>query len=588
MPMGHIRVTLTGYPCTKHSMPAAPVARKTILVRAVRMLTSFIVSAVGRQARWMFAAIVMLLVSTNGLNVLSSYVGRDFMTAIEQKQTDVFIQQAILMVCLFVISTLAGSLARYFEERLGLLWRQWLTEKTLRQYMQARTYHFIETTEREQHPDQRISEDIRTLTGTALSFMLMMLNSLLGILAFASVLFAISPLLLLVSFLYAVAGSLLALWLGQPLIALNSRQVDREADFRSELLHVRTHAESIALMQREPGFQRRLLDRLAALVANTRRMIKVNLRLSFFTGNYNYLIQIIPALLVAPLFIDGKAEFGVIAQSAVAFTVLVNAFSLVVSQFPSISSFAAVLTRLNALSEAAENARAAQEHGKHQLANRPVIRFEQLTLASQEGAPPLLRKFSLTVAQGQRTLIHARNKQLLLRLFNLCAGIDNHATGIVQMPVPEQVFFISEKTYTPPGTLREVLGNGQPTPDDASIMAVLEQLGIAHVVASADGLDALHQDWSDTLSVGEEKMLEIARLLLARPCFAFLLRLRSVLSEERMTLVMQTLHQAGITSIYLGKNEFENEYEQYVELFNDGSWMRMDGPGCAISSRPLP
>src|SRR5262244_1675896 len=41
---------------------------------------------------------------------------------------------------------------------------------------------------------------------------------------------------------------------------------------------------------------------------------------SFFTTGYNYLIQIIPALIVAPRFIRGEVEFGVITQSAVAFT----------------------------------------------------------------------------------------------------------------------------------------------------------------------------------------------------------------------------------------------------------------------------
>jgi hypothetical protein len=70
---------------------------------------------------------------------------------------------------------------------------------------------------------------------------------------------------------------------------------------------------------------------------------------SFFTNGYNYLIQIIPALIVAPLFIRGEVEFGVITQSAMAFSVLLGALSLVVTQFQSISSFAAVIARLGSL-----------------------------------------------------------------------------------------------------------------------------------------------------------------------------------------------------------------------------------------------
>ena len=55
-----------------------------------------------------------------------------------------------------------------------------------------------------------------------------------------------------------------------------------------------------------------------------KRMIAVNRNLSFFTTGYNYGIQIIPALIVGPLFIRGDVEFGVITQSAMAFSHLLG------------------------------------------------------------------------------------------------------------------------------------------------------------------------------------------------------------------------------------------------------------------------
>ncbi len=561
-------------------MSAPALGRRTILARSARMLLSFVASPVGGKARLMFAVLVILLMSTNGFNVLISYVSRDFMTAIEQKDKAGFSYHALLMIGLFVVSTVAASFARYFEERLGLLWREWLTQKTLHQYMNHRSYQFIEASGSSQHPDQRISEDIRALTSTALSFMLMLLNSLLGIVAFAGVLLAISPLLLLVSFLYAVMGSLVTLWLGKPLIALNSSQVDREADFRSELLNVRTHAESIALLQRENTFQQRLLQRLAALVDNTRKMIAVNLRLAFFSGTYNYLIQIIPALLVAPLFIDGKAEFGIIAQSALAFTVLVNAFSLVVSQFPSISSFAAVVTRLNALTRAAEEAHSVRTHSLHVRQDIDEIRYENVTLFGSEEEPTELRDFTLTLPPGLRTLITAKNKMILLRLFNVSAGIENHSMGVLRRPPADQVLFIPEKPYLPPGTLREVLAPDLAWVGDPAILAVLEQLEMLNVLTIAGGLDTAHQDWNSLLSIGEQKLLEIARLLLAKPRFTYLLRLRSVLSDDHVARVMQALRASGITYINLGKQEYLDCYDRVVELYDDGTWELRETRGC--------
>ena len=95
-----------------------------------------------------------------------------------------------------------------------------------------------------------------------------------------------------------------------------------------------------------------LLGRLDDLVTNFRRITSINRNVGFFTTGYNWMIQIIPALIIAPAFIERKIEFGVITQSAVAFSTLVAAFSLIVTQFQSLSSYAAVVARLSALVEA--------------------------------------------------------------------------------------------------------------------------------------------------------------------------------------------------------------------------------------------
>ena len=96
----------------------------------------------------------------------------------------------------------------------------------------------------------------------------------------------------------------------------------------------------------------------------------MNRNLGFFTTGYNYLIQIIPTLIVAPLFIRGKVEFGVVTQSAMAFAQLLGAFSLIVNQFQSISSFAAVIARLSALVGAVEKGR--RPAGRRSRSLRPT------------------------------------------------------------------------------------------------------------------------------------------------------------------------------------------------------------------------
>src|SRR5882724_9673811 len=71
--------------------------------------------------------LLVLLLAINGLNVVNSYVGRDFMTAIEQRDGQEFVRRALLYAGVFVLLTLAAVLYRFTEERLGLMWREWMT-----------------------------------------------------------------------------------------------------------------------------------------------------------------------------------------------------------------------------------------------------------------------------------------------------------------------------------------------------------------------------------------------------------------------------------------------------------------------------
>lgn len=549
-------------------------SRKAVLALTFRMLMEFIRSSVGNRAKLIFTLLLTLLIAINGFNVLISYVSRDFMTAIEQQQMQEFMHQAMLMVGLFVACTVASAFSRFCEERLGLLWRASLTEKTLNQYLDERTFQHIEANREVMHPDQRISEDIRILTTSALSFILMLINSALSIVAFAGVLWAISPLLFVASLLYATCGSLFAILLGRTLIALNSKQADREADFRSELQHIRAHAEPIVILRLERNFRHRLLNRLNELVSNTRRMIAVNRNLAFFTGNYNYLIQIIPALVVAPMFIDGKAEFGIISQSALAFTILVNAFSLIVSQFPSISNFAAVTARLSALAEATEKAHEHSDDTLKIIEDNTRLAFEHVNFMTRDSDIPLIRDFTVSIPQGTRVLICGVSKSALNLLFNTAAGVETHSHGTLYRPHLNHIYFLPEKPYLAPGTLREALMHPDwITPvEDSAIVRMLGKLGLEHVLNVAGGLDTAHNDWNHFLSISEQKMLGIARLLLAAPRFAVLLRLRSSLGESKFELILNLLQESGITYIILGKFEHPESVDAVIELLENGTW----------------
>ena len=267
-------------------------------------------------------------------------------------------------------------------------------------YLDGRTYLRLKESAEIDNPDQRIAEDTRAFTTTTLSFTLIFLNSILAAISFSGVLWTISPLLFGVALGYAALGTLMTVLLGRPLVGLNYRQSDREADFRATLIHVRENAESVALLHREGRLRVRLLSRIDELVANFRRITSVNRNLGFFTTGYNYLIQIIPTLIVAPRFIRGEVEFGVITQSAMAFTQLLGAFSLIINQFGSISSFAAVVARLSALAGAVER-KSVDRPGIETVEDRDRVAYERLTLRPPGDDGPLLADVSVSIRAGR-------------------------------------------------------------------------------------------------------------------------------------------------------------------------------------------
>jgi putative ATP-binding cassette transporter len=528
------------------------------------------------------ALLVGFLFAITGLNVVNSYVARDFMTAIADRDMPGFTRQALLYLAVFAASTVVAVLQSFTEQRLGLLWRWRLTRRLTELYLADRNYYWLKGSGILDNPDELIAADVRTFTATTLSFALIILNGGLTVVAFAGVLWTISPLLFGVAVGYAALGSLLAILLGRPLVGLNYRQLDREADCRSALIHVRENAEAVAVTRHEGRLTARLLSRIDALVANYRRITSVNRNLGFFTTGYNYLIQIIPALIVAPLFIRGQVEFGVVTQSAMAFAQLLGAFSLIVNQFQALSSYAAVTERLSVLGDAIDRVRPAVRHAIETVEDRDRVAYERLTLQAPNDGHPLVNELSAEVPHGTRLLVTGPNEAARVALLRAAAGLWDTGTGRIVRPPLDEVLFLPQRPYLPPGTLRELLlrtGKERLIPDE-KLLAALHEFGLGTVLQRAGGLD-LERDWQVDLSLEEQQLVSLARLTLAGPCFAFLDRPGSTLGPAQLQRVLQRLAVASISFVTLGEAALAvGEYDSVLELEADGGWRWKPGrPG---------
>lgn len=221
-----------------------------------------------------------------------------------------------------------------------------MTAYYMERYLSNRTFYKIQSQSIIDNPDQRIVDDLSAFTGTALSFSLALFNAAVDLISFSNILYGIYPPLFIVLLVYSIGGTAISVFLGKGLVTLNFLQEKKEADFRYGLVRVRENAESIAFYGGEENEMQLLLQRFRRAFDNLTQLLISSRNLEFFTSGYRYLIQILPAAVVAPMYFSGKIEFGVINQSVSAFNHILSDFSLIVYQFQAISAFSAVIDRL--------------------------------------------------------------------------------------------------------------------------------------------------------------------------------------------------------------------------------------------------
>ncbi len=97
-------------------------------------------------------------------------------------------------------------------------------------------------------------------------------------------------------------------------------------------------------------------------------------------------------------------------------------------------------------------------------------------------------------------------------------------------------------------------------------------VGLDYLAENAEGLDS-EWDWPHDLSAGDRHALALARLLLAKPPFAFLDGLPWGLSPPRLQRLYEALARTPITYVSFGGPAGLLPYHDlWLELHGEGRW----------------
>ncbi len=526
---------------------------------------------------WFSLSILLLLsISVSGLNVIISYVSNFFTTALAEKNQSEFWKFLFVYAGVFIVGIPMVALYGYTRDRLGNFWRKWLTDQFIDTYFQDRSYYKLDSKKQIDNPDQRISEDIKSFTITSLRFLLILLNSVIDVISFSGILWLISKKLTVFLLFYAIFGTVITFLIGRRLIPLNFNQLRREADFRYGLVHVRDNAESIAFYQGEEQESLQIKQRFFQAFNNFNLLIGWQRNVDYFTTGYRYIVIILPSLIMAPIYFAGEIKYGDITQANFAFSQVLSAFSIVVSQIEPLSAFAAGINRLATFSEALELKETVPEPGEPQIdmvINSPLI-LNHVTVNTPNYSKTLVSDLSLMLQDRQGLLIMGKSGAGKSSLLRVIAGLWRSGTGQLVRPDLQEMLFLPQKPYMILGTLREQLlyPHTSRNIEDQKLSQVLELVNLQDIPEQVGGFD-VELDWANVLSLGEQQRLAFARLLLTQPRYAILDEATSALDLQNEERLYQKLHETQTTYVSVGHRLSLLKYHHKVlELQGDAAW----------------
>lgn len=539
-------------------------------------------------ARGLLLSVVLLLLAYTGLSVLLNNKRGVLISALSAQDEARFWQTVIIFIGVLVIYAplLAGY--TYLRDRLSLQWRKWLTHRFVDNYFRVsrsdpfgnRAYYNLHIGKTEiDNPDQRIAEDVRSFTQESLTFLLVLVESVLSVIAFSSVLWGISKPLVFFLVLYALIGTLVTTFVfGKPLVRLNFEQLKREANLRFSLVRIRENAEAIAFYQGEEQESNQVKQRFFDVFENVKRLLVWELNLNILTNAYEFIPFILPALVVAPAIFAGEMEVGKVSEAQGAFIRVFFSLNVVVARFQQLTTFGAGINRLYTFAEFLEQTEAKQASEVSQPQIQTVeaehLAVEHLSLQTPNYQQTLVEDLSIELPTGEGLLVMGPSGCGKSSLLRAIAGLWDSGTGTIIRPELNQILFLPQRPYMVLGTLRDQLlyPNTHLEVEEQQLKQVLEQVNLAGLAERFGGFDA-QQDWADVLSLGEQQRLTFARLLLNQPQYAILDEATSALDLGNEERLYHHLQAKGTTFLSVGhRSTLANYHQSLLELSQDKTW----------------
>lgn len=594
-------------------------ARRTEWGRQFVRITGRFFTGRGSVRVWLvLGALLLSTIVAVRLSVLISYYTNDLFTslqiAFQGSGSDASLKaegitqfwNALLIYLVLALLFMARYFADlYLTQRFLIRWRLWLTRRVLDDWLDGHAYYrgrFVRNPV--DNPDQRVQADVDIVTtgsadpnnpahGSNHILLFGAIESMLTVASFGIILWNLSgPLDLLgvvipralfwIVIVYVLAATIVAFWIGRPLIRLSFLNELRNAGFRYAMIRLKDAAAGVGLYRGEAAERRALDERLGGVLANYRNWLN---RMMLFLGwnvSMSQAINPLPYVVQAQRLFSQQISFGDVMQSATAFHAIHDGLSFFRTSYDAFAGFRAALIRLDGLLDTNRRARS-MPSVDHLSASDGGVCLRDVEVRTPDGRQ-LVEALDLTLEPGETLLVTGPSGVGKTVLLHSLAGLWPYTSG--QVHYPANCMFVPQVPYLPQGTLRAVVSYPEdPTAfGDDDLQRALVQVALPQLVLQLGDT----REWTAILSPGEQQRIAFARIVLQRPAVVCLDESTSAL-DEGLELMLYQLLQSELPDVTLvsvsHRRTVHRFHRRQLRLLGDGRWALED---VVIPLRPPP
>lgn len=465
-----------------------------------------------------------------------------------------------MFLILVSLGVLLGVYSTYIRWLLYIDWRTHMTQQFVNKWLSAKAFCQVARSGSLDNPDQRLQQDLAMYTQSTVDLSHDLISHAAKFILFVPLLYIYSPelafgmfhcpgWLLYLVLLYACAGTVGAHHFGKKLIPISFAKQRAEANFRSQLVEVRDHADAIALTNGENQARERLTDQFQTFRGYFWYFMQTNKRLMYFKHIFGFLNWLVPFVILAPSFFSGEITLGQLFQLTHVIEEVQSSMDWLITSYEPLSKWRATADRLLAFETEVNNVSVPDVSTLDGGNDRDVVVASDVTL--RVNGKLLWTCPRLDIPTGWVLFVGPQGvgKTCLLKMLAGTWPTDGRVC------VSPNRVFIPGDAFVPMGTLREALlyPNGNQYATEHQLRMALADVGLDRLSkgrsltpaiplklkemvekfaisvkpgagagagagsGAAENSSEGEEEWSNVLSYGERQRLTVAQLLLRSP-----------------------------------------------------------------------